>query len=115
MTVFAVDRFEANRGYGDGSGQWVFEEFMFTDSILGTAVVNYEATLFRHDVDDRPERKTERELRIFNPHVTRIEVFDDDGKTVELSVEDRKNLCLQVLQAFANVSEDVIDHECGCL
>lgn len=134
MPSFAVNRKDMNRGTGEKSGVWVFEEFMFADSVFGRAVVEYDATAVRVKNEDRETRSlmsAPYEMRISGAKVTFFEIFNDNGDVVA-SVTFTDSIILicpslmrlradvqlfvdQILSAFAAVESDVISFEMGLL
>lgn len=114
MQNFAVNRKDMNKGCGERSGRWVFEEFMFTDSTFGSAAVEYEWHF-------TPPHKTDDELfapgmnrgdfEVFNPVVKDIVVFDDDGNSIPLNAQAIEECQKIVLDAFSMIHRDVQDFE----
>ena len=85
MASFAVDRNNMNRGTGERSGVWIFEEFMFADSVFGRAVVEYDANAIRVKNEDREVgalMSAPYEMKISGAKVTFFEIFNDDGEQV---------------------------------
>lgn len=129
MASFAVDRNNMNRGTGERSGVWIFEEFMFADSVFGRAVVEYDATAVRVKNEDREVRSlmsSPYEMKISGAKVTIAEVFNDDGVVVwslamiknspHEEVLEAANVAIRsVLDAFAAVESEVISFEMGLL
>ena len=132
MASFAVDRNSMNRGTGEKSGVWIFEEFMFADSVFGRAVVEYDATAVRVKNEDREVRalmSAPYEIAISDPRITILEIHNDDGECIwSLNEFNEKNPDLKdvadlqlknelqaVLDAFAAVESDVISFEMGLL
>lgn len=132
MASFAVDRKNMNRGSGEKSGVWIFEEFMFADSVFGRAVVEYDVTAVRVKNEDREVRalmSAPYEIAISDPRVAILEIHNDDGECVwSLNEFNEKNPDLKdiadlqlknerqaVLDAFAAVESDVISFEMGLL
>ncbi len=129
MASFAVDRNSMNRGTGKKSGVWVFEEFMFADSVFGRAVVEYDATAVRVKNEDREVRalmSSPYEIQISGAKVTLAEAYDDNGNTVwslamvanaksEQVQQWRDEAVKMILSAFADVQSDVVSHEMGLL
>lgn len=112
MALFAVNRKTQNRGCGDGSGRWLFEEFMFNDSSFGKAAVEY-------GFSSHPIPPADRTLHgpIFEPEihdgaeVVECVVFDDDGNEITVSAEDLDVLKKFVLEAFEDDKDNVIEFE----
>lgn len=126
MASFAVDRKNMNRGTGEKSGVWIFEEFMFADSVFGRAVVEYDATAVRVKNEDREVRalmSAPYEIQISGAKVTLLEVHDDDGNVVwSMNVPDPEGMIFPVpmmiqmpLDAFAAVESEVKNFEMGIL
>lgn len=134
MASFAVDRNNMNRGTGERSGVWIFEEFMFADSVFGRAVVEYDANAVRVKSEDREVRalmSAPYEMQISGAKVTFFEVFNDDGDVVAsvtftdslvlvcpslLSLETAVQMFVDsILSAFAAVESEVISFEMGLL
>lgn len=130
MASFAVDRNSMNRGTGEKSGVWIFEEFMFADSVFGRVVVEYDATAVRVKNEDREVRALIApplyDMQISGANVTIAEAYDDDGNTVwslamvanakSEQVQKWRDEAVQViLDAFAVVQSDVIDFEMGLM
>lgn len=130
MASFAVDRNNMNRGTGERSGVWIFEEFMFADSVFGRAVVEYDATAVRVKNEDREVRALIApplyDMQISGAKVTLAEVYNDDGAVVwsiamvknaeHPQVQHARDESIQmVLDAFAAVQSEVIDFEMGLM
>lgn len=131
MASFAENRNAMNKGCGESSGVWVFEEFMFADSVFGRAVVEYDAVAVRMKSEDREMRSLMSlpyEIQISAAKVKEIEVFNDDGDCCwRLSgVENlpipttsdnilRIRLVQDVLAAFRAVVDEVLNFEMGML
>lgn len=103
MPSFAVNRKQMNRGCGNGSGRWLFEEFMFSDSVFGRVEIEYTPN---HYIE-REDRWTE----IDDAQVASLVVFDDDGNDVPLIPDDYARLSQIAIEAFVAVREDVIEYE----
>lgn len=134
MASFAVDRNNMNRGTGERSGVWIFEEFMFADSVFGRAVVEYDANAIRVKNEDREVgalMSAPYEMKISGAKVTFFEIFNDDGEQVcsatftdslilvcpsTLSLNgDIQTFVDSILSAFAAVESEVISFEMGLL
>ncbi len=124
MPSFAENRKTMNRGTGESSGVWVFEEFMFADSVFGRAVVEYDATAVRMKREDREERallSPPYEMQISDARVTKWTVFDDDGNAVMehfncgMNPIDRASIENQILEAFKSIEDEVRNFEMGLL
>jgi len=129
MASFAVDRNSMNRGTGERSGVWIFEEFMFADSVFGRAVVEYDATAVRVKNEDREVMSlmsAPYEMQISGAKVTLAEVYNDDGAVVwslamvknaeHPQVQQARDEAIKiVLDAFAAVHSEVIDFEMGLM
>jgi hypothetical protein len=116
--MFAVNRKVACTGCGVKSGQWIFEEFMFTDGILGEAVVSYEAKWNGPYIKrDRLLGIGERdgEMEIFDAKMVSVKVFNDDGDEMPLTEDDVLACSKMVLGRFAEIERDVQDFEMGLL
>jgi hypothetical protein len=108
--MFAVERKTMNVGAGAGHGQWIFEEFMLSDSVFGYAEVRYRVQVHRLAECEGPG---EHEMEILDPYVFRAVVFDDNGTPVEQTVESYKIVEAAVLEAFQNTLHNVIEYERG--
>lgn len=104
MPSFAVNRKQMNRGCGNGSGRWLFEEFMFSDCVFGRVEIEYTPA---GSLDEDKWKVIE----ILMPEVKSLVVFDDDGNDVPLSPEDYARLSQIAIEAFVAVRDDVIDYE----
>lgn len=116
--MFAVNRKVACVGCGVRSGQWIFEEFMFTDSILGEAVVSYECKFHRPDKRDDAILgfgQNNGELEIWDAKVFSVKVFNDDGDEMPLTEDDKLACSKMVLGRFGEIERDVQDFEMGLL
>lgn len=107
MPSFAVNRKQMNRGCGNGSGRWLFEEFMISDSVFGRVEIEYRVSHYKEIHMDRTERVTE----IDDVQVASLVVYDDDGNEVPVSPEDYAKLSQIAIEAFVEVRDDVIDYE----
>jgi hypothetical protein len=117
MPSFAVNRKDANRGTGVTPGQWLFEEFMFTDSVFGTAKVSYRCDARKLAPSEIPEGDTSKPylLEISDAVVTSLEVFDDDGVSLPIDESTLTPLSIIVLDAFSAIEDHVLDFERGLL
>ncbi len=115
--TFSAARKSVNKGTGLKSGSWLFEEFLFAESVFGMAVVEYVC-------NNRHLRKAEIaegdlgkpfELEITEPRIRLLEVHDDDGNNVLIPDDERKVLEAMVLERFKEIEEDVLDEEMGIL
>ena len=114
MPAFAVNRKEMNRGCGDTSGRWLFEEFMFADNVFGSAAVEYQ---FQYHRPDRRDDKlfgpggNNGEVEIWEPVVKDVVVVDDDGNAIPLSDDAVRELEAIVLEAFEADKDNVVQFE----
>lgn len=117
MGSFAVNRKEMNKGCGVKPGVWVFEEFMYTDSIFGCATVGYKCEARKLTPDEVAKEDTGKpyEIEISEPWVAMLEVHDDAGDPIELSDLAHGECEKIVLEAFADIRENVLDFEAGIL
>ncbi|TXH50307.1 MAG: hypothetical protein E6Q97_20770 [Desulfurellales bacterium] len=124
MPSFAENRKLMNKGTGESSGVWLFEEFMFADSVFGRAVVEYDAIAKRIPSADREVRaffSTPYEIEISDATVAKWTVFDDDGNAVlehfncGINKIDRDAIETQILEAFKDVEDEVKNFEMGLL
>lgn len=114
--TFAVHRKEMNKGCPDGTGRWLFEEFMFGDSVFGRAEVTYDFSITIHPHPYDPSRPADRtEVIVKNPTVADVVVFDDGGNVIPLTLEQVEELKKIVLEAFRDVEADVVSHVRGTL
>ena len=116
--MFAVNRKVAAVGCGHRSGLWKFEEFMFTDGVLGEAVVEYYAKWHRpHPADDAilPRGQNRGEMEIDDAKIVSLSVFNDDSEAMELSEDDKLACRKMVLQRFEEIKREVQDFEMGLL
>lgn len=116
--MFAVNRKVACVGCGSQSGQWLFEEFMFTDGILGEAVVSYEAKWNGPYIKrDRLLGFGERdgEMEIWDAKIFSVKVFNDDGDEMPLTEDDKLACSKMVLGRFGEIEREVQDFEMGLL
>lgn len=116
MAMFAEKRKSQNSGCGDGSGRWLFEEFMFADSVFGRAVVEY-------GFSSHPIARCDRTLHgpVFEPEihddetVVLLEVHNDDGNVIAtkdtLPLTEWLKLNAMVLEAFRADESAVIEYE----
>lgn len=104
MPSFAVNRKQMNRGCGNGSGRWLFEEFMWSDSVFGRVEIEYSV---KHVNIPHEELLTECN----DVEVTYLVVYDDDGNEVPVSPDDYARLSQVAIEAFVAVRDDVIDYE----
>jgi len=114
MSGFAVNRKEMNRGCGERSGRWTFEEFMFTESTFGSAVVEYEFLWTPpHRADDAlfAPGMNFGTFEVFSPVVKEIVVFDDDGNSIPLTPAAEEECRKIVLDAFEMIHGDVQEFE----
>lgn len=105
MPSFAVNRKQMNRGCPNGSGRWLFEEFMWSDSGFGRVEIEYTPRHFKLP----GERGWTIELD--DAQVASLVVFDDDGNDVPVSPDDYAKLSQIAIEAFVAVRDDVIDYE----
>ena len=116
--MFAVNRKVACVGCGMKSGQWIFEEFMFTDGILGEAVVSYEWKWNRPDKRDDAFfgiGQNTGEFEIWDAKVVSVKVFNDDGDEMPLTEDDVLACSKMVLGRFGEIEREVQDFEMGLL
>jgi len=105
--MFPIHRKLMNHGTGGRtSGIWEFDEFMFDENLFGRAAVEYTA-IFSDDFDD--------DFTCFGRHVSKLEVFDDDGNSLPISPASRPQLEAMVLEAFENDKDHVEEFEMGLL
>ena len=114
MGSFAANRGNVNKGTGLKPGLWLFEEFMFSETVFGSASVSYQCDAHRMakcDIDGSVGKPYE--LQISSPVVTDVRVFDDQGVSIDLKENDIIMLNAMVLDAFELIQSDVIDFEMG--
>lgn len=108
MPCFAVNRKDMNIGCGDGSGKWLFEEFMLSDSVFGRALVQYTPEL---QVERDNGRVISSHFEISDPVVTEMVVFDDDGEDIPLNENQQAEMRAMVLGAFSAQLDRVREYE----
>ena len=113
MGSFAVNRKDANKGTGLKSGTWFFEEFYFTDSMFGSAIVTYTVRWRPLQKSEIAEGDTGKayQIEIVDPVVTSLSVLDDNGDKIALDESDVMVLGQAVLEAFEGRVDAVVEHE----
>ena len=127
--MFAVNRFEMNKGTGIESGKWQFHPFMFADSLFGRATVEYSVRF-------GPVRSSKifdntgqivmipgtPDPQITDAVITELVVVDDDGRDLEwinspdeTMQEIMHDLRQSVFLAFREQRREVLDFEMGLL
>jgi hypothetical protein len=101
MTAFIVNRLDL-RGVRVGLNRIEWDEFPFTDSLIGKAAV-----VFRTNHND--DGSVDGEVRVSDPAVRSIEVFDDNGNDVT-PLEDE-----QAMRELRQVVLDQFERERDCL
>lgn len=117
--TFAVNRKQMNRGCSNGSNSWIFEDFMFSDSVFGEVTVEYEANFLRPcKADDElfGAGLNIGEMEICFVKVTRVVVFNDDGDVIAKHQNiDKGDLNVETMQAiedaFASDLSSIEEHE----
>lgn len=103
MAGFAINRKDQNKGVHNGRGLWLFEEFMFADSVFGRSTVRYRSVHARDEIG--------RTCYICSPAIEDLVIFDDDGNDIPLDDATRKEAAEMVLEAFWDQVEDVREAE----
>jgi hypothetical protein len=101
MTAFIVNRLDL-RGVRVGLNRIEWDEFPFTDSLIGKASVVFRTN---HNEDG----SVDCEVRVSDPAVRSIEVFDDDGNDVT-PLENE-----QAMRELRQVVLDQFEREKDCL
>ena len=107
--MIPATRLEMNRGFGDGSGVWVFDDILFEDSLIGRATVLYDFHVSRNA--DRGMFDPLLDSVIVNPTVRDICVFDDEGNPLPVPGDRVAEFSAAVLEIFAGIENDVRDYE----
>lgn len=102
-------RLEMNRGYGDSSGKWVFDDILFEDSLIGKACVSYDFHVSRDT--DRGVFDPLLDSVIANPRVDSICVFDDNGEELPVPDSVLSQMVAVVLELFASIENEVREYE----
>lgn len=98
-----------NKGCGDGSGFWLFEEFQLNDGRLARFVVVYNRRF--NDMKLEPEWPTRFQFQVRDQSVlwSQSEIYDEDGNSVP--VQNLLELESQVLEAFRDDLDEVEIYE----
>jgi len=107
-----------NKGRGETSGRWEFEEYEFCPGVFGRGVVEYTSTARRIKSVDREVRaflSMPYEIEISDPVVKEVVIFNDDGDEIQLNVDDARAAAEALKVAFEIAKNDVVDFEMGLL
>ena len=107
-----------NKGRGETSGRWEFEEYEFCPGVFGRGVVEYTSIAKRVKSADREVRaffSLPYEIEISDPVAMDIVIFNDDGEEIELDEDSRRAAAEALKVAFQVAKNDVVDFEMGLL
>lgn len=107
-----------NKGRGETSGRWEFEEFEFCPGVFGRGVIEYTSIAKRIKSADREVRaffSLPYEIEISDPVAKDIVIFNDEGETIALDENDARAAAEALKVAFEIAKSDVVDFEMGLL